>query len=272
MLGVALGAMLSTQSHAIAPNPATTAYVNEAIRTIAGQLTYRAGNGIAIVGDEISVTPELAVGDFYQGGIVFYVDNTRRHGLAVGLSRPTTYEGQVAVDFSGPAPNGSESESRLYALSNGIGAGAANTAAMNAFQSASCNLAAPDPDYLTCSQTAGPLASLYTADATTGAAGCTLPTDGSTMTFNVTDCISGWYLPSVYEWLLLAQNITAVNAAITALAGTELTDTNYWTSNTNNELDATNGAYVMLNILTNPRAVSGQAWTQGYQTRAIRRF
>jgi hypothetical protein len=260
MLGVVLGAMLSTQSHAIAPNPATTAYVNEAIRTIAGQLTYRAGNGIAIVGDEISVTPELAVGDFYQGGIVFYVDNTRRHGLAIGLNAPST----SPVEFSGPAPNGTESESRLYALSNGIGAGAANTAAMNAFQSASCNTAATDA----CLQTAGPIASLYTADATTGAQDCTLPTDGSTMTFSQTDCISGWYLPSVYEWLLLAQNVTAVNTAITALGGAALTDTNYWTSNT-----STNGtqAYVMQTILTSPQA-SLQAWTLNLQTRAIRRF
>ena len=37
VLGVALGATLSAQSHAIAPNPATIAYVDEAIRTITGQ-------------------------------------------------------------------------------------------------------------------------------------------------------------------------------------------------------------------------------------------
>lgn len=265
--------VFSMQSYARPENnPATTNYVNEAIQLVSGQVTYRAGHGVSIANDVISLTPELAVGDFYQGGIVFYVDNTKRHGLAIGLFEPTTYDAIAAVPFSGPAPSGTESQNRLYALSNGLGAGAANTAAMNAFQSASCVTAGD----VTCLQTAGPVASLYTADATTGAQDCTLPTDGGTIAFSQTDCMGGWYLPSVYEWLLLAQNVATVNAAILAKdAGADvLTDSvTYWASNTTNSLTALNSAYAITNVVSNPEASDdGVAWSDTNQTRAIRRF
>lgn len=267
--------VFSVDGYAATCNPASTLYVDKAIdraRPLLGK--YAPGHGILIENDVISVVPELEIGDFYQGGIVFYLDETKRHGLAVGLFSPITATGAVSVDFSGPAPSGTGSQLRLNLLANGIGAGAANTATMNAFQSASCVTAT---DQATCLQTAGPVVSAYTADAATGAAGCTLPTSGGVISFNETTdivgCMGGWYLGSSYEWLQLAENITVVNAAIANLGGQQITNgTNYWVSNTPNIVGTTNNAYFMDNIVSSPIVRSGQPWNLAFQTRAMRQF
>jgi len=255
---------------AVRCNPASTRYVDRAVEVAGHSVSgLQAGHGILIDNGVISVIPDLEIGDFYQGGIVFYLDETKRHGLAVGLFTPTSATGAASVDFSGPAPSGTASQLRLTLLANGIGAGATNTATMNAFQSASCVTAADD----TCFQTAGPVVSAYTADALTGVRGCTLPRTGRDIAFDQSQCIGDWYLGSSYEWLQLAENIIVVNAAIQNLVGEQVTDgTNYWVSNTPNIVGTTNNAYFIDNVVSSPLVRSGQPWNLAFQTRAMRQF
>ena len=53
VLGMALGAILSTQSYAVGNNPASTSYVDNTIESFVSQIAYQAGQGIVIDGNVI---------------------------------------------------------------------------------------------------------------------------------------------------------------------------------------------------------------------------
>ena len=244
ILSAALCVIFSTQSFvAHASNPVSTAYVDRMILETIASSRLRAGNGISILADvtadlnEIAVTPELAIGDMYQGGVVFYLDDTKRHGLAVAINGTTN-----ARFYSAPSPQGATpAQLRLYTQANGVGAGRSNTITMTNAQSVSS---------VTFGATVGPTAMAQSIHATTGKQeGCTLPeADASSSTGTtgdvelIPDCVGGWYLPSVQEMFLLAGNIFAVNPTIQAHGGTPLRPGNgdpaarYWTSSTINSL------------------------------------
>ncbi len=84
-----------------------------------------AGTNISIVGNTISATggSTLAIGDSYQGGIIFWLDETGQHGLIAA----TTDQSTGMRWYAGTNTN-------TMAFANGIGAGIANTSIIIANQ------------------------------------------------------------------------------------------------------------------------------------------
>lgn len=137
------------------------------------------------------------VGDFAHGGIVFYVDESGKHGLVVSkddLSESITW---FASGFKS-----------TQAKANGLHAGKQNTAIIIALRAALVDNDATSPETSTY---AARLANEFSEDQ-----------NGVTY--------GGWYLPSSYELTLLFQNKTAVNTSASANGGTALSSSSYWSS------------------------------------------
>lgn len=137
------------------------------------------------------------VGDFAHGGIVFYVDESGKHGLVVSkddLSDSITW---FASGFKS-----------TQAKANGLHAGKQNTAIIIALRAALVDNDATSPETSTY---AARLANEFSEDL-----------NGITY--------GGWYLPSSYELTLLFQNKTAVNTSASANGGTALSSSSYWSS------------------------------------------
>jgi len=245
-ISVVLCLMFASQSFSTTSDPIATCRVDQIIADLIDRLIVRPGNGIAITTDQttgvrtISVTPELALGDFYQGGVVFHVDATKRHGLVVAID-----QGSNSLYSSASPVTATSAQNRLYTQRNGIGAGKGNTTVMTTSQSVSA---------LTDGLSVGPGAMSRNTNATTGTdAACDLPvanaTDGTAgnVTLSSVSCVGGWYLPSVHEMFLLRAAFDAVNITISAQHGTSLitgTSANYWTSSTINSTANTSGSGV----------------------------
>ncbi|MDF1646092.1 MAG: hypothetical protein P1U61_03790 [Legionellaceae bacterium] len=179
--------------------------------TINLDTTYEAGAGIAFTGSStkmIGITPQVSVGDLYQGGIVFYVDETLQHGLAIALK-----EQEGGDPYFETTPTHQQ-----FAWGSGIGSGAINTA----------NLAARATDGF---PIAAARALLWGA----------LDSGVACLGLTVTPCYGGFYLGAVGEWRLIIDNLSVVNAAILAHGGDELlsgADDFYWTSTESNIAEA----------------------------------
>ena len=151
--------------------------------------TYTAGTGIDITNNVISTIP-LAIGDSYQGGIIFWLDATGQHGLIAATADQSTgiqwYNGTYR--FTGTTGDG------LYA-------GAMNTAMIVATQM---------------------------ADNQTGNFAAKVCADYSVTVSSVT--YGDWYLPSKYELNLLYQQKTAVGGFASAdyWSSSEGYDYNAW--------------------------------------------
>lgn len=138
------------------------------------------------------------VGDFAQGGVVFYVDETGQHGLVVAKNDLPTVRW-----FAG-------SYGKTRADGNGIYAGEANNVIIIAAQ-------------LALGDDGNPYA----------AASCNeLQITEGTTTY------SDWYLPTTAELELLGLNYTIVDATATANGGTNLLTSPYWSSTEANNTDA----------------------------------
>lgn len=235
---------MSSLAFAVNDNPATIQYVDDAVSNAANT----AGSGISILNRVISVNPTISIGDFYQGGIVFWVDATTQHGLAVSLRNQSN-----SIAFTSNTPD------QIPARANGIGAGLINTtnilAVQRAFSQTSANAAlnasafSVQPDGLTI-------------------ADCQSIGTGSKPNPGVT-CYGQWYLGSPGEYQLLATNITLINAAITAAGGTAIDTTEtYWTSTVaNSDYGQVYSIVFGTGIIT-----SGTFDTGTYAVRAIRQF
>jgi hypothetical protein len=139
------------------------------------------------------------IGDFAQGGVVFYVDESGQHGLAVAKNDLPDIRW-----FAGTPV-------KTRADGNGIYAGAASTVIIIAAQ-------------LGTNDDGNPYA----------AATCnTLQITEGTTTY------SDWYLPTPAELQLLGANYTIVDATATANGGTNLLTSPYWSSKETNTADAT---------------------------------
>lgn len=140
-----------------------------------------------------------AVGDFAQGGVVFYVDETGQHGLVVAKNDLPTVRW-----FAG-------TYGKTRADGNGIYAGAAANVIIIAAQ-------------LVLGDDGDPYA----------AATCNeLQITEGTTTY------SDWYLPTPAELELLGANYVIVDATATANGGTNLLTSPYWSSKEANNTDAT---------------------------------
>ncbi len=161
------------------PNRVTQAEFNAAIANLQAEI------------DKLSIKKK--VGDYFGGGVVFYVDETGQHGLITSLSDQsssiTWYNGVHKV---------------TGATGDGVGAGATNTAIIVAAQSNDTP--------------GGNFAAKVAAD-------FSVQEDGFTACTGSIDevCYGDWYLPSKYELNLLYQlNHTSANFITNAyLSSTE---------------------------------------------------
>ncbi len=161
-----------TMSYAGNKNPASIDYVDEAV-----------ANAIAL-----AKQPTYKVGDRLQGGTIFYLDATKRHGLMV-LTQDLS--NQAAAGFSfGTVAQG-------QGLANGIGGGLINSQYWYSLvQSAS-----PGSDI-------SDIASGFTLNVSVDENSNNCPNDG------VTKCFSGWYLPSAAELqMLYSSGFVTINCA-----------------------------------------------------------
>lgn len=207
--------LLSSLLFAGDDNPASVQYVDDAASAAIQRTTHTAGDGISITGSEVSTTATVQVGDLYQGGIVFYVDDTNRHGLAVGLGP----RGNLTW-----ANTASPTTAQTYA--SGVGAGLINTATAIAVSK---------------SQGGNTAFSLFltaqTAVESDGLTSC-LPQDTSPVAPVIADCYGGWYMGAASEYKLIIDNFNTVNSAIVAQGGNSLdSDSFYWTSTTASDND-----------------------------------
>lgn len=221
-------------------NPASLGKVYQLIdEAIAqGGATYTAGDGIAINNSNvISATPFLSVGDFYQGGVVFYVDSTGQHGLAISLFE------EAASPFT-------SASTVPQADGYGIGAGAPNTSVIAAYYGA-IGTVNSIPQRL--------MGYNVLQD---GISPC-LPELSTNPTL---PCYAGWYLGSITEYQLVFENFTTIDDAIFNNGGKRLSTSSYWTSTT---LNASSQAYI-INISTGVPGTSSLSTDNGL--RAIRQF
>lgn len=243
--------LISTAACAEASNPASVNYVNTAIEkafqsavktttytpgtaiTIQNNVisgNYQPGTGIAISGDTISQTPTYQIGDQLDGGTIYYLDATNRHGLMV-LTSSLTPEvlAHFTPDASATTPGTSAGGS---AIANGIGGGNIDSQYWHSYfqqQNLMTNFTSSAVGY-----------SLVQAPT---AAGDPCPFDANTL------CYGGWYLPSIRELRMLYNQKSTIPVACEQ--GTQLA----WTSSTNvagsvnvYTLDLTDGTAISTSI------------------------
>lgn len=125
---------------------------------------------------------EHEIGESYQGGIVFYVDESKQHGLVVA---------KMDANRGGALPwqNGESGDKAINARANGVLAGDANT-----------NLIIAEE---TIDDQEGQFAALISRSFSVQDDGLS-PCDESNLS-----CFGRWYLPSAYELKLLKENLYA---------------------------------------------------------------
>jgi len=186
--------------------------------------SYTAGTGIQISGDIISQTPTYSIGDTLEGGTIFYLDATSRHGLMALTSSLTTV---VPLLFNASGIIGANGT----AISHGIGGGQVNSQYWYSyFQSQG----------LMDTFTSGAVG--YSLNQAPTAAGGPCPLDGVTL------CYSGWYLPSLSELQMLRNQSSTITMACTANTGTAWSSSGSGTSDTVYTLELLTGATSLTSI------------------------
>ncbi len=137
------------------------------------------------------------IGEVFQGGMVFYVDNSQQHGLMVSLT-----------DVGNPVEwrNGEGGDHMTNATAQGLGSGESNTRLIIAQQ--------------TIDQQEGQFAALAAGNyhiSADGISPCATPISATT------PCFGGWYLPSIDELILLHSNLKPLGLV-------ELKEDLYWSS------------------------------------------
>lgn len=159
-----------------------------------------------------NAVPTVAVGDYYQGGIVIYIDNTKQHGLILALK--DVDDGSVKYS----------QHSKEFGYANGVGAGLLNSAGQ---------LGHTDDDNDTNAITR--LSRDYTPDCTPATGDITAP--GASI------CPGQWYIASLFEWEIVLNNLSTIQDALENNAGVRLAG-RYWSS-TNLASGDTNHAYTI---------------------------
>lgn len=185
--------------------------------------------------NQLPALPIRHIGERYQGGLVFYVDESKQHGLIVSLRDLNNGTG---IQWR----NGDSGNKTTNARGDGIGAGEGNTRLIIAQQT-------PDAQN---GQFAALLAANYRVMAD-GETPCPTPIAAHTL------CYGNWYLPSAYELTLLQQNLGT--SGFTAFAPDY-----YWSST---EASAT--LAWMQNFSSGEISTHAKSSTLG-QVRAVRQF
>lgn len=174
------------------------------------------------------------IGEAYHGGVIFWVDDSKQHGL-IASKIDVTEEG---IQWR----NGASGNKITNAKGDGIGAGETNTRLIIASQ--------------TIDNQKGQFAALAASQFQIQADGitpCKTPIAHETL------CYGGWYLPSAYELQLMHNNLRQRHLA-------SFTPDYYWTSTEAN----TSNAW-LINFSTGELSASNKSNTMG-RVRAISRF
>lgn len=131
------------------------------------------------------------IGDFAHGGIVFWVDETKQHGLVCAIEDQITATKWFAGTFG-----------KTYARGNGLFAGKSNTTLIISTQ-----VFLGDDD------------SAYAAR---------ICNNLEVVANNI--LYGDWYLPSVFELKLISQNLATINNAAINNGGNALLNSFYWSS------------------------------------------
>lgn len=207
MIGVLLGILFFNTS--TLAQPASTEYVKSAIDGLRIELENQISSNINTVQTQVNSLPIVThhLGEIFQGGMVFWVDASLQHGLMVSLSALTEPDG---IEWR----NGEGGDRTVNAKGLGLGSGETNTRLIISEQ--------------TIDEQDGQFAALLASNYQISADGQT-PCP-STIT-KATSCIGGWYLPSVYELMLLHQNLKQINP-------NQILSESYWSSSEHNTTEA----------------------------------
>jgi hypothetical protein len=189
---------------------ATTNQLTTNINTITIQIKDSGSNTnskIEAVQNQVNELPIIThhIGELFQGGIIFYVDASRQHGLMASVNDL----GQEGIEWR----NGEGGDRTVNAQARGLGSGENNTRLIIAEQ--------------TIDQQEGVFAALLAANHQSLADGTPCPaTISPTLT-----CYGGWYLPSIYELVLMHANLKNLGLG-------QLADEGYWSSTESNTTQA----------------------------------
>ncbi|MBA2651649.1 MAG: DUF1566 domain-containing protein [Tatlockia sp.] len=164
-------------------NQASTGYVDGAIANLRHELTNKMDTRINELTRSVNQLPLVthSIGEIFQGGIIFYVDESKQHGLMVSFN-----DLEPEVEWR----NGEGGDRIVNARAQGLGAGETNTRLIISQQ--------------TIDGQEGQFAALNAANYQISADGktpCLTPNTGESI------CYGGWYLPSLNELLLLHANL-----------------------------------------------------------------
>lgn len=182
-----LGVSLSLSQPLVAgSNPASTDYVNQRISQAINNLTgsFQQEFTKVLVQMQAQHIQTHVIGEYYQGGIIFFVDDSGLHGLIA--ARQDANNGQ-GIQWK----NGESGEKIVNANGVGIGSGESNTRLIIAQQTI---------DYQP-----GNFAALVAANFSVlsdGQTPCATKAEPSLI------CYGDWYLPSIYELDLMRLNLS----------------------------------------------------------------
>ncbi|HHF7372175.1 TPA: DUF1566 domain-containing protein [Legionella anisa] len=174
------------------------------------------------------------IGEAYHGGVIFWVDESKQHGL-IASKIDVTEEG---IQWR----NGASGNRITNAKGDGIGAGETNTRLIIASQ--------------TMDNQKGQFAALSASQfqiQTDGITPCKTPITNETI------CYGSWYLPSAYELQLMHTHLRQKNLV-------SFTPDYYWTST-----EASTSNAWLINFSTGELTASNKSNTMG-RVRAISRF
>jgi len=175
--------LFQTCTHA---NQASTEYVNLVVQSLRNDIVGQVQSllqGNSNLQNQINQLPIIThkIGEIFQGGMVFYVDETKQHGLIVSLN-----------DLNSPVEwRNSESGDRIVNATNiGLGAGENNTRLIVSQQTAD--------------QQDGTFAALQALNYQVKSNGEVCENEAGIIH---SLCIGGWFLPSIYELQLIYSNL-----------------------------------------------------------------
>lgn len=178
--------------------PASTEYVNARIKEAVDAIQMQLAQENKKVESKINVIPIVTfhqIGESYQGGIIFWVDETKQHGLIVAKIDANQGAG---IQWQ----NGESGDKITNAHGNGLYAGLSNTYLIVGQQ--------------TIDDQEGHFAAL-------SAKNFSVLSDGVSPCINEALCYSNWYLPSLNELQLLRANL--YDKGLGAFS-----ESSYWTS------------------------------------------
>lgn len=212
LLGLTLFSKLSLAS------PASMEYVNNQIKEAVAALTQKMEQDHQNTQSKMDEIPEVKlfqIGDLYQGGIIFWLDDSKQHGLIAAKTDANQGQG---IQWQ----NGESGDKITNARADGLYAGLTNTQLIIAQQ--------------TMDDQEGHFAAL-------GARDFAVLEDGLSVCTATDVCYSNWYLPSLTELKLLRASLFLQGAG-------DFSNGLYWSStetgvNQVQSLDFTSGNSVL---------------------------